>query len=135
MSDDTQKIDPKARGKVLQEAFKVINGERQDHYGKPEDSFTLIAEYWTTYLKSLENCEIDALLPADVAKMLTLFKIAREVKQHNRDNIRDACGYLALASDMEAQSPMSSKEFLDAAEKVSKHTPSRVQYHPDYDKD
>ena len=45
-------IEPKPkRGSVLQEAINTINGERQDVYGSPESSFSLIAKYWRTYLQ------------------------------------------------------------------------------------
>ena len=43
---------PNKRGKILLKAPDIINGERQDQYGSPEDSFSLIADYWTTFLKS-----------------------------------------------------------------------------------
>jgi hypothetical protein len=84
------------RGSVLIEAHKVINGERQNVYGSPEDSFALIAEYWRVYLK-----RVDPWLTArDVAIMMTLFKIARESNQHRRDNLVDAAGYIGIAADM-----------------------------------
>ena len=38
------------RGAVLDEAKAVINGERQNQYGNPEDSFRLIAAFWSSYL-------------------------------------------------------------------------------------
>lgn len=86
------------RGRVLLEAHNIINGERQQRYGKPEDTFTEIAELWSGYLcDKLEGC----LTAADVAMMLTLMKLAREKNgAGDPDNIRDACGYLALYEDM-----------------------------------
>lgn len=77
------------RGKILLEAFDIINGERQDQYGKPEDSFKLIAKYWSAYLG------ID-IFNYDVALMMTLFKIAREQHQHKPDSVIDAAGYLGI---------------------------------------
>ena len=35
------------RGTVLDEAKIIINGERQDQYGDPEDNFALIARLWS----------------------------------------------------------------------------------------
>lgn len=35
------------RGTVLDEAKIIINGERQDQYGNPEDNFALIARLWS----------------------------------------------------------------------------------------
>lgn len=88
------------RGKVLEEATEIINGGRQDVYGCPEISFSLIAKYWRTYLQHKKNLEIT---PSDVAMMMTLFKIAREANQHKRDNIVDAAGYLGIYADMQGE--------------------------------
>lgn len=92
------------RGAVLNEAINIINGERQDVYGSPEDSFALISDYWTTYVRSRSPEVANAgfcLFADDVAIMMTLFKIAREANQHKRDNIVDAAGYLGIYADMQ----------------------------------
>lgn len=96
---------------TLKRADEIINGERQDTYGNPEDSFALIAEHWSTYLRGSVNTnggcygeimmgcgiELDA---SDVAIMMTLFKIARMSGQKwHPDNAVDACGYLAILND------------------------------------
>lgn len=82
---------------ILEEADKTINGERQDQYGSPEDSFALIANYWSVYLDTF-------ITPRDVARMMTLFKIARmHGQKESRDNWRDAIGYLAIDADRLAQ--------------------------------
>jgi hypothetical protein len=95
------------RGKILMEALDVINGERQDQYGNPEDSFKIIAEYWTAYLVAegiIENFEgdpVQKLSPQNASIMMILFKIARMSGQADKeDNYRDAAGYLGIASDM-----------------------------------
>ena len=91
------------RGSVLLDAHTVINGERQDVYGSPEDSFALISSYWTTYLRStIEKEKRSYFTASDVAMMMVLFKIAREANQHKADNICDACGYLGIYADMES---------------------------------
>jgi len=87
-----------SRGSILQESKDVINGERQDQYGSPENSFELISEYWSIYLHSV-GCTF-SVTKENVAMMMTLFKIARESNQHKRDNIRDAAGYLGIYADM-----------------------------------
>jgi len=97
----------------LDEANIIINGERQDVYGSPEDSFSVIAEYWNTYLievqkkilvqhgHDLNNYELVGLLEAkDIAHMMILFKMARTQGQKpKRDNYVDICGYAAIAAD------------------------------------
>lgn len=82
------------RGSALLEAHKIINGERQDSYGNPEDSFRLIADYWSAYLK----VELSAV---DVAHMMMLLKIARMSGQEpKKDNYVDLAGYAGIAGDM-----------------------------------
>ena len=86
-------------GDLLKEANAIINGERQDSYGKPEDSFSIIAEFWSTYLTNRSGVPM-ALTAKDSAIMMSLFKHARMLGQKpSRDNPRDACGYLAIYAD------------------------------------
>ncbi len=100
------------KGKILNDAIQIINGERQDQYGDPEDSFTLIAEYWQVYLRNmlLDKAQDQQLSVIDVlfneflkddniAMMMVLFKIAREHYQGKKDNVVDAAGYLGIYGD------------------------------------
>ena len=87
----------KKRGTVLATAHDIINGERQNQYGAPEDSFELIAAYWNAFL--MEN-KSRALTGKHVAQMMALFKIARmQLGEDKLDNYVDAAGYIALAAD------------------------------------
>jgi len=101
------------RGEILNDAIQIINNDRQDQYGDPEDSFDEIAEYWQVYLRNLIlrkakqiESEIndyifqDWLSSEDVAMLMVLLKIAREQHKHKRDNIVDAAGYLGIVGDM-----------------------------------
>lgn len=90
---------------TLKRADEIINGERQDSYGNPEDSFNLIADYWTVYLNNLykailiDDIQI-SLHASDIAIMMSLFKHARMSGQKwHPDNAVDACGYLAILND------------------------------------
>lgn len=83
----------------LIEANNIIEGERQDTYGRPEDSFEIIASFWNTYLTAKGYQPAWQLNANDVAMMMTLLKIARETQQHKRDNAVDAIGYLAIYAD------------------------------------
>lgn len=89
------------RGRAIcEEALRTINGERQDQYGNPEDTFTKIAALWTAYLYS--NDPIDMrITPAMVADMMCLLKIAREKGgKGKRDNCVDLIGYAAMGASM-----------------------------------
>lgn len=102
--------DKVSRGKYLCEALDIINGERQDQYGNPEDSFAIIAAFWNTYLKNKVELELKKrnikgeyiadITPKDVAMMMTLFKMSRELNSHKDDNIIDAIGYMGLTERM-----------------------------------
>lgn len=83
----------------LTEAQKIINGNRQNDYGTPEDSFDRIAEYWSAYLnhKKLLEANIDC---KDVAMMMVLFKIARLEHSYTHDSCVDICGYAAIYDNM-----------------------------------
>ena len=87
-----------AMGKILNDAFHLINNRRKDIYGNPEDSFATIAKFWNAYISSRQKNKIDA---EDVAILMALFKIARIVKDVSiEDSYRDAAGYIALAHEM-----------------------------------
>jgi len=90
------------RGKILDEAKEIINGDRQDQNGNPEDSFVVIAEFWTSYLDARDyRNRSEPISAIEVADLMTLFKLARVALGVQRDSRRDAIGYLALGSDME----------------------------------
>ena len=83
---------------VLTQAGRIINGERQDTYGCPEDSFEIIADFWSSYLK--HRGVMQKLQAKDVGKMMMLLKIARMIGQaESRDNYIDLCGYAAIVAD------------------------------------
>lgn len=105
---------PIGRGKALKKALEIINGERQDSYGNPEDSFALIAKYWNAYLIEVQKSVltkhgfdpkdydlVDILDARKVSEMMALFKIARMSGQRTTpDNYADAAGYIGIAGDM-----------------------------------
>lgn len=81
-------------GAICAEALRVINGERQDAYGNPEDTFFKIACLWSSYL----GMEVEG---SDVANRRILLKMAREKGgKGKRDNYVDLIGYAALGATM-----------------------------------
>jgi hypothetical protein len=70
---------------IAVEALEIVNG-RRELYGQPEDNFANIAAFWATYL----GREITSI---DVARMMQLMKIARQMHTHKRDNLVDLIGY------------------------------------------
>jgi len=82
-------------GRILQEGYKLLNGEKREAYGTPEENFGIVASLWTTYLDK-EYPDI-IILPHHVPMMMILFKIAREMFSHQEDNLTDLANYAALA--------------------------------------
>ncbi len=95
----------KQRGEQLfTEAQKIINGERRDQYGDPEDNHKCIATLWNLYLFNRFPVDLYPKLTIskeDVIFMIILLKVAREMHKHKRDNLVDMAGYLGLLDDME----------------------------------
>jgi hypothetical protein len=109
------------RGESLRRALEIINGERCDQYGKPENSFDVIADHWNATLKQLIKnrlTESSALIPHDmqcqivltlstllsplnVAQMMGLYKHSRQLTGAGKiDNYDDQAGYVGIAGDI-----------------------------------
>lgn len=81
------------RASVLNEANKIVNGERANTYGGPENSFKTIAALWTAYSGVQHS-------PADVAVYLALLKVARlKNSPSHRDSWVDLAGYAACGAE------------------------------------
>lgn len=98
----TRTYKPVTRGEILDMAKKIVTGEREQQYGKPEDNFRLIGELWEIYLRNRCGCEID-VLAEDVAIMMAVMKIARIMTGiYKEDSYIDLCGYAACAGEIAA---------------------------------
>lgn len=87
---------------ILGTANKVVTTERGGQHGGAEDSFQMIADLWSTYLSNTNTMGAmrgSVLInPKDVAQMMVLLKIARNVHgQLKDDDFVDQAGYTALA--------------------------------------
>lgn len=91
---DTPTDTPTTRAEILDAAKKIVTGDREQQYGKPEDNFAVIAEFWTTYIGHPISSE-------DVAIMMALLKIARiRSGNYKADSFVDGVGYLSLAAEI-----------------------------------
>ena len=90
--------------KLYTDASNTINGERQDMYGAPEDSFEFIGFLWGKYLG------MGKLRASDVAFMMVQYKLARQMNQDKRDNLVDMAGYLGILDDIQGGELMEPKE-------------------------
>lgn len=84
-------VDRKA---ILQLTERAIMRDRNMTHGKPEDTFKMIADLWSVYLRI-------KVTPSDVAIMQGLLKIARSKHNPtNADNYVDLAGYAACAAEV-----------------------------------
>lgn len=98
------------RQEILDAAAKCVNGERDEQYGRPENSFALIARLWNDYLLGGPSkgspAQLDIIGIRDVAAMLALLKIARirgGGQKTHADNWIDLAGYAACGGEIEGE--------------------------------
>jgi hypothetical protein len=83
---------PKKQESICEEAFRIQGGDRQQDYGNPATNLLEIGASWEWYLKT--SCNADVSISArDVAHMMVLMKIARNIHKPKRDNWVDIAGY------------------------------------------
>lgn len=81
------------RDEILDTAKALINGDRQSHYGPPDENFRRIAAGWGVIL----GCDVS---PEQVALCMAWLKIARLANGPHADSYIDGAGYLALAGEL-----------------------------------
>lgn len=90
---DPPPVNPEAVA-ILEDAYKLIEGDRHQHHGAASKCHGEIAKLWTWWT----GIQIDA---HDVAIMLALMKISRvKTGGYNRDTYTDLCGYGSLAGQL-----------------------------------
>ena len=83
------------RKELLDEAAKITEGERQDHYGTPEYSFGKIAKMWNAYTG------VTNFKDYDVAAMMILLKVARIASDPaHLDSWIDTAGYASCGGEI-----------------------------------
>ena len=89
------KYDSSTKESVLDEAKRIIYGDREKTYGDPGKNLRHIADQWTLYLKQKYGSDLQ-LTAEDVCYMMVDLKKCRQINSNKRDNQVDAIGYLAL---------------------------------------
>lgn len=81
---------------VLEEAQRLIGGDRQADYSHPLDNWTCIADMWQSLIKRRYGVSVP--LTADFAcLMMDAMKLSREAGKPKRDNRVDGAGYWGCA--------------------------------------
>lgn len=78
-----------ANESILQEAERIINGDRREAYGDVKESFENVAKGWAVIFGN----EVSG---RQVGLAMSWLKICRENNNHKRDNLVDLAGYAAL---------------------------------------
>jgi hypothetical protein len=73
---------------ILQEAQRLVHGDRQADYGHPLDDFTRTAAMWAAILGHPVTAE-------QVGLCMIAVKVSRQCNHPKRDNMTDAAGYSA----------------------------------------
>lgn len=73
---------------ILQEAQRLVHGDRQTDYGHPLDDFSKTATMWAAILGFPVSAE-------QVGLCMIAVKISRQCNRPKRDNLTDAAGYAA----------------------------------------
>lgn len=81
---------------VLQEADRLINGNRQADYGHPLDNYQRIAALWSAILGQPVTAEQAVLC-------MVAMKMARLCHSLKRDSIVDLAGYAGLLELMQVE--------------------------------
>lgn len=122
------------RKEVLDNASVCVCGKREQDYGKPEDNFGIIADYWNIYLRRVLVPEAK-ITGADVAMMMALLKIGRiNTGTATDDSFVDLAGYAACAAELheiqlrkDPPVDISEEPFSIATEKVNLFDGSEYQ--------
>lgn len=98
----TEEKEPTIYESILDEAKDITGGDRMKAYGNPKRNFEDIANLWNAYLVNKGKLAWESELEAkDVALMMVLLKVAREQKNHKKDNLTDGAGYFRNLAQIE----------------------------------
>ena len=90
----TSAIDGQPLGEtILEEAQRLVHGDRQTDYGHPIEDFTRTGIIWGAIIGHRQHHE--PVTPEQVAMCMVGVKLSRECHHPKRDNRTDGAGYFA----------------------------------------
>ena len=105
---------------ILEEANKLIGGDRNDDYGDKLTNHQNIAALWSVFLRK-------NITPHDVAMCMALVKVARLMHAHKKDSYLDMAAYAAIAGEIEARTNKDNQSFESEGEKRGRETSEAVK--------
>lgn len=93
--------EPEMWPNVLDQAQRIVTGDRAETYGHPSENHRCTGQLWTAYIQRKYGVAFEFTV-RDVAWLNVLQKISRDANQPKRDNLVDAAGYV-LNIDMDEQ--------------------------------
>ena len=78
---------------VAVDAIRLVDEDRNDSYGPPEENLQRIADMWAGYLNI-------PITKEDVSLMMVLLKISRSKAGYCRDNAVDGVAYFLIHDSM-----------------------------------
>ena len=88
---------------ITDEAQRIVNGDRNDAYGDPDQDLADIGQAWSATLNAwrARSEHEDAFVPAIPARIVALMmiqlKVIRSAHRHHRDGLVDIVGYALCA--------------------------------------
>lgn len=110
---------------ILQEADRIVSGDRRKAYGPVGSNFGLSAALWTAFLQNKPH-DRDVVTVEDFGVMMILMKLARYSYAKKRDNLVDAAGYartLEMYKEEVTPARPESVSYTDLAKLRSKPAP------------
>lgn len=77
---------------ILEEAQRLVHGDRGHNYGPPSRDFSRTALIWDALFRHRMK-DGEHFSPEDVGLAMVAVKMSREVNKHKRDNLVDLAGY------------------------------------------
>lgn len=82
------------RQSILTEAATIVDGDREETYGHPAKNFEQTAKLWAPILGHPVSLQ-------QVALMMVMLKVARQLHKPKRDHLVDICGYTRCIEKMQ----------------------------------
>lgn len=98
MTAENQLAQPVPASSALEEAYRLVRGDREGTYGDAVEDYTRVTDLFKLMTGHV-------LTPADGALFMECVKLARVAHNHQRgdyhhDSVVDACGYFQVYSDI-----------------------------------